>query len=426
MDLTGMLKSLENCPCGRSHTFYTKAIEIGSDVTARAGKILRDNGFDDEMLLVADENTIAASGNLRDVLRASGFRLTEKIYENLTYARAEQIEEIKELAKDIPCILSVGTGSLNDICRVASYQLGKKFAIYATAPSMDGFASDTAPIIKDNFKTSWQAEQPLVILGDTKVLAAAPAELKASGFGDMMAKTIGLAEWKIANLLIGEYYCDKIAAITQDAVDRISALADRIQENSEEAAGAVMEALILTGLAMKLAGCSRPASGAEHVLSHYLECYKVNRGIWPEFHGKKVGVMTVLLARAYRNLAERVTEIDPISDPTDWDDVFAHYDEVMWADLKRLNNPTITDKVDPAKLKALWPEIRRIILETIPDNETMLSLMHAAGAATTPEEVHVGKELLENAMRYHAYMRYRLLITRLMPMMKLDIMDFLS
>ncbi|MBQ0010159.1 MAG: iron-containing alcohol dehydrogenase, partial [Ruminococcus sp.] len=175
MDLTGMLQSLENCPCGRTHTFYTKAIEIGGDVTARAGRILRSNGFDDEMLLVADENTIAASGNLRDVLRASGFRLTEKIYENLTYARAEQVEEIKELAKDIPCILSVGTGSLNDICRVASYQLQKKFAIYATAPSMDGFASDTAPIIKDNFKTSWQAEQPLVILGDTKVLAAAPA-----------------------------------------------------------------------------------------------------------------------------------------------------------------------------------------------------------------------------------------------------------
>jgi glycerol-1-phosphate dehydrogenase [NAD(P)+] len=291
---------------------------------------------------------------------------------------------------------------------------------------MDGFASDTAPIIKNNFKESWQAEQPLVIIGDTKVLAASPAELKSSGFGDMVAKYVGLAEWKIANLLIGEYYCENVAAITKEAVEKISALADKICENSEEAAGAVMESLVLTGLAMKLAGCSRPASGAEHVVSHYLECYKVNRGIWPEFHGKKVGVVTVLLNRAYRNLAERVTEIDPIKDPTDWDVVYSKYDECMHADIKRVNSPTITDAVDPEKLKALWPEIRKIILETLPSDEHLVALMKAAGAATTPEEVHVGEALLENALRYHGYMRYRLLITRLMPMLGLDIMDFLK
>jgi glycerol-1-phosphate dehydrogenase [NAD(P)+] len=291
---------------------------------------------------------------------------------------------------------------------------------------MDGFASDTAPIIKNNFKESWQAEQPLVIIGDTKVLAAAPAELKASGFGDMVAKYVGLAEWKIAGLLIGEYYCENIAAVTQQAVDKISALADKICENDEEAAGAVMESLVLTGLAMKLAGCSRPASGAEHVVSHYLECYKVNRGIWPEFHGKKVGVITVLLNRAYRNLAERVTDVDPVADPTDWALVYSKYDECMLDDVKRVNTPTITDKVDPAKLKALWPEIRKIIFETLPSDEKLMSLMKAAGAATTPEEVHVGDELLTDALRFHPYMRYRLLITRLMPMLGLDIMDFME
>lgn len=426
MDLNKILSKLENCPCGKKHTFFTKAIEIGSGITKDTGKILRDNGFEDELLLVADENTIAAASGVRESLRDAGFAVKEKIYDNLMYARAEQVEELLELSKDVKGIISVGTGSLNDICRVTAYQAGKKFCIFATAPSMDGFASDTAPIIKNNFKESWQAEQPLVIIGDTKVLAASPAELKSSGFGDMVAKYVGLAEWKIANLLIGEYYCENVAAITKEAVEKISALADKICENSEEAAGAVMESLVLTGLAMKLAGCSRPASGAEHVVSHYLECYKVNRGIWPEFHGKKVGVVTVLLNRAYRNLAERVEEINPTADPTDWDVVYSKYDECMHADIKRVNSPTITDKVDPEKLKALWPEIRKIILETLPSDEHLMKLMKAAGAATTPEEVHVGKELLENALRYHSYMRYRLLITRLMPMMGLDIMDFIE
>ena len=426
MDLNKILAGLENCPCGKKHTFFTKAIEIGSGITKNTGKILRENGFEDALLLVADENTIAAASGVRESLLDAGFVLKEKIYENMMYARAEQVEELIALSEDVAGIISVGTGSLNDICRVTAFKTGKKFCIFATAPSMDGFASDTAPIIKNNFKESWQAEQPLVIIGDTKVLAAAPTELKASGFGDMVAKYVGLAEWKIAGLLIDEYYCENIAAITQQAVDKISALADKICENDEEAAGAVMESLVLTGLAMKLAGCSRPASGAEHVVSHYLECYKVNRGIWPEFHGKKVGVITVLLNRAYRNLAERVTEINPVADPTDWELVYSKYDECMLADVKRVNTPTITDKVDPEKLKALWPEIRKIILETLPTDEKLMKDMKAAGAATTPEEVHVGAELLADALRFHPYMRYRLLITRLMPMLGLDIMDFME
>lgn len=426
MDLNKILVKLENCPCGKKHTFFTKAIEIGSGITKDTGKILRNNGFEDELLLVADENTIAAAKGVRESLRESGFRVKEQIYENLMYARAEQVDELLELSKDVKGIISVGTGSLNDICRVTAYKTGKKFCIFATAPSMDGFASDTAPIIKNNFKESWKAEQPLVIIGDTKVLAAAPTELKASGFGDMVAKYIGLAEWKISNLLIGEYYCENIADITKQAVEKIASLADKICENNEEAAGAVMESLVLTGLAMKLAGCSRPASGAEHVVSHYLECWKVNRGIWPEFHGKKVGVMTVLLNRAYRNLAERVTEIEPTADKTDWDTVYSKYDECMHNDIKRVNTPTITDQVDPARLKECWGDIRKIILETLPDDETLMKLMKAAGAATTPEEVHVNDELLKDALQFHPYMRYRLLITRLMPMLGMDIMDFME
>jgi len=426
MDLNRILKDMENCPCGRVHTFDTKVVEIGSGITSKAGKILSDADFPKNILLVADENTYAAADGLLPSLRAEGFRVKKLIYENMIYARVEQVEEVEALAADVDGIISVGTGSLNDICRVASFRTKKTFCIFATAPSMDGFASDTAPIIENNFKSSWQAAQPAVILADTKILAAAPLELKSSGFGDMVAKYIGLADWRISTLLTGEYYCEKIANLTQTATDRIMELAERVTENSEEAAGAIMESLVMTGLAMKLAGCSRPASGAEHVVSHYLECYKVIRGIWPEFHGKKVGVATVLLNRAYRNIAERVTEVTAVPDATDWDEVYSKYDAVLHGDIKKLNTPTITDKVDPALLQEKWPEIRRIILETLPSDELLMRKMLSAGAAVTPEEVHVPPQLLEDALRFHPYMRYRMLLTRLMPMLNMDIMDYLN
>lgn len=426
MDLNKILADMENCPCGRKHTFATKVVDISSGLVNRAGKVLAEAGFPRKILLVADENTLGASAGLLESLAEAGFETKKLIYKDMKYARVESVREVEGLCHDVDGILSVGTGSLNDICRVSSYEMGKRFAIFATAPSMDGFASDTAPIIQNNFKNSWKAEQPEIILADTKILANSPIELKAAGFGDIIAKYIGLVDWKISNLLTDEYYCDNIANLTMDAIKKVVAMGEHVTDANEEAAASVMEALVFTGLAMKLAGTSRPASGAEHVVSHFWECRKLLQGIWPEFHGKKVGVATVLINRIYRNVAERVTEIDPIPDPTNWDEVKAVFGEKMVDEMMKVNTPTITDKIDLARFKEKWPEIRTLILDTLPTDEEMVHMMKTAGAAIEPAEVHITDEMLELGLRYHGYMRYRVLLTRLMGMMQIDIMDYLK
>ena len=424
MDLKRILHTLENCPCGKKHTFATKVVEIAHGVTARTGELLRGAGFASNLLLVSDRDAMAAADGVLDSLLKAGFAVKQLVFDKMMYARIEQVREVEALLSDVEGVLAVGTGSVNDICRVASFNKQKKFAIFATAPSMDGFASDTAPIIENNFKNSFFVEQPSVSLADTAVLAKAPAELKAAGFGDMIAKYIGIADWRISHILTGEYYCPAVADITMQGVNKVMALADRVREENEEAAGSIMEGLILSGLGMKLAGCSRPASGAEHVVSHYWECYKLARGIWPEFHGKKVGVASVIINRIYRNIADRVVTVQPTADKTDWDAVYAAFDPSQHEEVRRLNTPTITDKIDPAILQERWPRIRAIIKEVLPSDSEMMRLMQAAGAVTEPADVHVSPDLLEKGLRYHAYMRYRVLLTRLLPMLGLDIMDF--
>lgn len=425
MDIEKIRKDLENCPCGKIHTFDVKRIEISETATERAGEILRGMGFSDRLLFVADQNTLTAARGLEESLTRAGFILKRVIYPDMKYARAEQTEELENLSGDVDGIISVGTGSLNDICRVAAAHTGKPFCIYATAPSMDGFASDTAPIIQNNFKTSWQAVQPDVIIADTNVLAAAPDELKSAGFGDMMAKYVGLADWKIAHLLIDEYYCDRVANLTQTATDKIASMADRVLRRDADTAGAVMESLCMTGLAMKAARSSRPASGAEHVVSHYLECHKVLKGIWPEYHGKKVGVATVVLNRAYRNIAESLDKISAIPDVLNMEDILSHYAPELRADVIRLNTPTVTERLSAEKLTQKWDDVRKIILDTLPTDEQLLTLMHTAGAATTPEQVNCSPEFFADALNYHPYMRYRMLLTRLMPMIGKKITDFI-
>ena len=182
---------------------------------------------------------------------------------------------------------------------------------------MDGFASDTAPIIENGFKLTRQAKQPIAIIGDTKILAAAPAELKAAGFGDMIGKFTALTDWKISNILTGEYFCDKIAELTLEGLKKVTEQADRIASNDEKAAASVMEGLVLSGLAMKLAGSSRPASGAEHVLS-ILEC-KARGGSVAEFHAK--GWCASVSSPSFTESWQWIRIYKPTPDTTDWEAV---------------------------------------------------------------------------------------------------------
>ncbi len=413
-DINALRKEFENCPCGVKHELTIKDIAVGSGITKDAGEILLRNGFKKKLLLVADKNTIKAADGIIPAL--SQFELEIKMYENLREATVSEVNVIRGLLKNNDGVISVGSGSLNDICRMASAEEGKPLCIFGTAASMDGFASYNAPLTDGNFKITYAAKSPEVIIADTKILANAPTELKSAGFGDMVGKYVGLIDWQVSALITGEYYCEKVANLTRQATDRIMALADRITLSDEESAEAVLEALLLTGIGMSFVKNSRPASGTEHILSHFWECKKLLEGKISDFHGKKVGVATLLIMKKYSELY-KLTSVKCKKEVTDWEDVYAHYgalkDEVI-----KLNTPdTITDGINPKDIEEKWDEIRKIVA-SVPDYEQILSAMKRAGCATTCEEIGVSKELEEEGLKYHPYMRRRLSLRRLSNMIE--------
>jgi glycerol-1-phosphate dehydrogenase [NAD(P)+] len=266
--------------------------------------------------------------------------------------------------------------------------------------------------------------QPDLILADTEILANAPAELKSAGFGDMMAKFLGVFDWRVSHILTGEHYCPAIADLTLNTVRRLMALADKVTGHDEQTAGLIMEALVLSGLAMKLAASSRPASGAEHAVSHYWECNKIARGIWPDFHGKKVGVATALMNRVYRNVAKRVEKIKVLP-PAEDGGLRAAFTDRQWEEVTKLNAGALVEAVDPRLLEEKWSEIRALALEVLPTDGELSDVMARAGATIDPADVGVDDALLEKGLRYHPYMKGRLLLTHLFPKMGLNVMDFL-
>lgn len=404
------------CSCGKEHYTAIRDIQIGSGLVHCVGDILKKNNFARTLLLVADKNTLKAAEGIEKSL--AGFDIEYKIYDNLRVAIMEHVKELESLVKgrDIS-ILSVGSGSVNDPCRLAAARQDKLLCIFATAPSMDGFASYGAPIVADGFKATYDAKSPEVIIGDTKILAAAPAELKSAGFGDMIAKYVGLIDWKISNLLIGEYYCDKIASLTRTAVDQLMEMADKVTVNDEHTAGKIFEALLKTGIGMSFAQNSRPASGSEHIISHLLECVELRDNIIPNYHGDDVGVGTLAMLKYYNELAG-YDAIEAQKESIDWAEIYDFYGS-MAEDVRKLNTPdTITDQVDPEKLKNSWQEIVQII-HSVPSYNECLAAMKKAGCKLTVKDIGKSEKLFSDCTKYSPYMRNRLTLLRLKNMIKI-------
>lgn len=399
----------------KKHETTIKDIRIESGIVHNVGEILAENKFSNNILLVADRKTLIASEGITESLK--DYKLEYKIYDDLRVAMMEYVNEIETLisGRDIS-ILSVGTGSVNDICRLAAARHDKKLCIFATAPSMDGFASYGAPIVCNGFKSTYPAKSPEVIIGDTKILAAAPNELKSAGFGDMIAKYVGLVDWKISALLTGEYYCEKIATLTRTAVDELVGMADKVTENDEHTAGKIFEALLKTGLGMSFAQNSRPASGSEHIIAHLIECIELRENITPNYHGDDVGVCTLEMLKFYNALAEK-EYIDTQEECVDWNDVYAFYGQ-MADDIKKLNFPTnVIDDVDKEMLKRKWKEIVKIIHD-IPDFNKCKAAMQKAGCKITVSDIGKDESLFKKCVEYSPYMRRRLTLLRIKNMIK--------
>lgn len=418
MNLRAIVAQLQNCPCGRVHDVAIDDVRIEQGLVHRAGEVLLENNFPRRILLVADDNTLRAADGITASLALCGYQFDLRRYENLRTAHMQQVDQIAAQLAGYDGVLSVGTGSLNDICRLAAYKADVPFAIFATAPSMDGFASCTAPITVDNFKRSYPARQPSVILADTDILAAAPGFLKAAGFGDVIGKFVALVDWQASALVTGEYVCDAILRLTRQAVQDVASAAPQISKNDPRTAQKLMEALVITGIAMTFAGCTRPASGAEHIVSHFWEIQKLAAGEISDFHGKKVGIASIIVAGIYHKLAG-LEQIEPVNCSPDWNAVEAAYGANFMQQIRIENNPPLTERIDCEALRRAWPQIRSLIRRELPTREALLAMMQAAGAATRPCEADVDDDLARRGIRYSGYMRDRFTLLRIMPMLGL-------
>ena len=180
MQIQALLRALRNGPCGRTHEVGVRRAEIGRGVKVKTADILNACGFPKKLLVVAGAHSFQAADGITDVLRNGGFDLRVHVFSGVHTSHRCDADAMASLCAGADGLLFIGAGALGDVCRRACYLTGTDFAVFATAPSTDAFASDTAPITDHNFKRSLPAREPAVILADTEILAAAPAVLRSA------------------------------------------------------------------------------------------------------------------------------------------------------------------------------------------------------------------------------------------------------
>jgi glycerol-1-phosphate dehydrogenase [NAD(P)+] len=304
MNISELADCTFDCPCGKRHSISIDSIAIGKNVMDEAVKYVhaKTRGH---IMIICDENTYGIAGReMHDsIIMGGGNAGVYMIPSRNGLSIAPNDSYIGEvfirMPKDTGFFIAVGSGVVNDITRQVSCKMGKEYMVFGTAPSMDGYASVTSSLIINNIKESIEGQNPCAIYADTDILKKAPFEMLTAGFGDVIGKYNAIREWDFSHKLNGEHYCSTIVELVKQAVLKCEGNAAGIKNRHEDAVTRVMEALILSGMAMGLYGNTRPASGAEHHIVHYWDVDCIKRGLEHPLHGNSVGVGTLIICRLY-------------------------------------------------------------------------------------------------------------------------------
>ncbi len=397
-----------DCVCGKQHPILTRDMQIGDGVMEKFPESLEKLGLTGDILMIADTNTYAVAGEkLKGILEAAGRTVRVRVITRKEiHADAESIGEVMLAMEPMPkLIVSVGTGTMNDIGRICAHRTGIPYVIFGTAPSMDGFASNVTPVLIDGFKITIPGVHPEGVYAEMKILQEAPANLVAAGLGDILGKHTALLDWGLGRDLTGEHYCTEIADMTKEALDRCVDAVPGMASREYDSIEGLMKALVLSGIAMQMKGDSRPASGCEHHISHFLEMRDMLRGKKAALHGDKVGVASIIAMREYELFFEAEPHEPVFPDWNAWmDDMSRAYGSLAPILLRDNKDYLLGGEAQfrqwCAKLLPLWDEYRAKTAELPAQRALAAKALKDAGGPVLPKDLGYTKDDIYDAVRY--------------------------
>lgn len=268
-----------------------REVIVGKGALSRVTDVVQRLGLSGSALIVAGSKSYEVAGKrVRELLVQSGMEVDTFLVQGATVREVLAVEQ--KITSWRPQVLfGVGGGSKIDVAKLSSARLGIPFFSIPSTVSHDGIASPLASIKGFEKPYSIMAQAPLAIIADTEIIEQAPWRLLISGCGDVIAKFTAVKDWKLAHVEINEYYGEYAASLALMSAKLVTQNAQFIKPGNDESLRVLIEALISCGVAMSIAGSSRPASGSEHLFSHALDLIKCHA-----MHGEQCGIGSIMIA----------------------------------------------------------------------------------------------------------------------------------
>ena len=325
-----------------------RMVVTGPGVLEQIPAIIAELDIPERGLIVCDKNTLEIAGNQVIEYLEAGSHPMQKI--EVRGANIEELERVESYSNEIDFLVGVGGGRPIDLAKQAGFNKDIPFISIPTAASHDGFGSARASIRQEGRKTSMQAIPPIAVVADTTIITKAPKRLLAAGVGDVISNQTAVLDWKLEGPKAD--YSEYAAALSEMAAQLVEDGIEKVASGTEEGVRLVVKALISSGVAMSIAGTSRPASGGEHKFSHWLDANCDT----PALHGEQCGLGSIVTMYLHGGDWQKIRDtLKAVNAPIDADSLGIDDDIVLSALVNskeiRPQRTTILDKSSPALIK---------------------------------------------------------------------------
>lgn len=271
-----------------------RIVLVGRGVIGSLVEVCQELGLQRPLIVTGKTTYKIAGKQAQDLLAEDGYQVYTTFVNNAELGTVEKVEK-EAVERDIDCVIGVGGGRTIDVAKLSASESGSSFISVPTTASHDGIASCLASIKGLGKPYSMKANSPVAVLADSRIIIESPYRFTASGCGDVISKAVSVRDWRLAHEENGEYYGEYAASLALMGSNLIMRNAGLIRERSEEGYRTLLEALVSCGVAMSIAGSSRPCSGSEHLFSHTLDMIAPDAAL----HGEQCGVGTIMMGKLH-------------------------------------------------------------------------------------------------------------------------------
>jgi len=386
----------------------TESLAIEKSLAGMERDLIQGISLGRRIAIVSDPQTRDVLGRRVERALEGPFTVHSIVFPDAPHPDDVTVAKLREATRQDDALIAIGSGTINDLCKYASAKDSKPYAVFATAPSMNGYTSVNAAITEHGHKKSLAAQAPRGAFFDLSVLSAAPVRLIRSGLGDSLCRATSQADWLLAHLLLGKPYRElPYALLAADESSLFENAADLVA-GSNEVMESLVRTLVLSGFGTAIIGNSQPASQGEHLISHYIDMFEENdRPL--VYHGEQIGVTTLSMARLQRDTLQNMPVLSP--DTETLETFIARYGEELgrscWDEFvqKRLDQQKRVQLNE--QIAGRWDAIRELIEAVLLTPEYLEKVLRSAGARTTPEEIHLSRAFYAGAILHCRDIRNR-------------------